>query len=119
MYRRPAMREMKRPAVPSRGTNTAGHRTGRSDEAVDQVLEHFLTTRVRLRIDVRRDGRVGNRLEARALRVDLLPRVALPLRVSLRHELVDTAILDQRGRREQRAREQVQATHVTVEHVGR
>src|SRR5688572_14404934 len=60
-----------------------------SDEPVDQVLEHFLATRRRLRVDVVLHRPVGDGLERRTLGMDLLAQVTVPLRITLRDELVD------------------------------
>src|SRR4249920_2114754 len=94
-------------------------RSAGSDEAVHQVLEIFLTARKRLRIDIRRYRRVGDGLERGALGVNLLAGLARPLGIALLDELVDAAVLDERRRRQQRARQQVEPAYVSVEHVGR
>ena len=108
------------------GQHGRPHRVTRSRLARDDQTNRltrfssiFLAAGLRLRIDVRRHRRIGDRRQRRALRVDLLAQLALPLRVTLLDELVDAAVLDERGRRQQRARQQVEAADVAVEHVGR
>src|SRR5690606_5376013 len=87
------------------------------DRAPHQILQVFLTSGDRLRIDIRLDGPVGDRGERGILCIDLLTDLAVPLRIPLFDELVERTLLDQLRRREQRARENVEPADVPVEQI--